>query len=96
MQNLKGHLVLVKVLAWPIVDIFKDILASSNLSDIKLYCEENNIKYLTTMDFITEAFLKGILNEAEFDYFIYNVKTKGSKLPNNTIKKYLEEKGIEI
>ncbi len=75
---------------------FKDILASSNLSDIKLYCEENNIKYLTTMDFITEAFLKGILNEAECDYFIYNVKSKGSKLPNNTIKKYLEEKGIKL
>ena len=69
-----------------------DVVASSNLRDIKTYCESNNIKYLTTMDFLAEAYRKGILNETECDYFIYNVKSKGSKLIQhiNTIKDYIE------
>lgn len=70
----------------------KDILASSNLSDIKQYCKDNNIQYLTTMDFLAEAYKKGILDEAGCDYFIYNVKSRGSKLPNDSIKDYLESK----
>lgn len=67
----------------------KDILASSNLSDIKKYCEENGIQYLTTMDFLYEAYNKGLLSEPDFDYFIYNVKSKGSKLPINNLKEYI-------
>lgn len=58
----------------------KDVLASSNLSDIHRYCEEHNITYLTTMDFIAEAFRKLILTEDECDEFIQKVKAKGSKL----------------
>lgn len=71
----------------------RDILASSNLKDIKAYCEENNIQYLTTMDFIHQAYVKEILNEGDCDYFIYNVKIKGSKLPCNTIKEFISSKG---
>lgn len=65
-----------------------DVLASSNLKDIKKYCEDNNIQYLTTMDFINAAFEKELLNESDCDYFIYNVISKGSKLPFNTIAEY--------
>ena len=68
----------------------QDVLASSNLKDIKRYCEENEIQYLTTMDFLFEAYQKGILDEAECDYFIHNVKSKGSKLPCNTITEFIK------
>jgi len=66
-----------------------NILASSNLRDIEEYCTTNNIEYLTTMDFLAEAFEKDILDEATCDLFIYDVKSKGSKLPCNTIKEYM-------
>ena len=58
----------------------KEVLASSNLSDIKKYCEHNKITYLTTMDFLAEAFKNQVLTEKECDQFIKDVKTKGSKL----------------
>lgn len=67
-----------------------DILASSNLKDIKSYCKKNKIQYLTTMDFIYEAYQKKIIDESEADYFIYNVKSRDSKLPCNTIKEYID------
>lgn len=65
-----------------------DVLASSNLKDIKQYCEENQIAYLTTMDFIETAFETGLLTEKECDIFINNVITRGSKLPNKTFAEY--------
>ena len=68
-----------------------DVLASSNLSDVKLYCEENKIQYLTTMDFIHQAYIDELMDEAECDYFIYNVKSKGSKLPVDSIKEYIQK-----
>jgi predicted nucleic acid-binding protein len=68
----------------------KDVLASSNLRDIRQYCEENGIQYLTTMDFLVAAFQKGIMDEKECDLFIQNVKSKGSKLPCDTIKEFLK------
>lgn len=70
----------------------KDVLASSNLKDIKRYCKENGIQYLTTMDFLLAAYQKGILDEAECDLFICDVKSRGSKLPCDTLKGFLESK----
>ena len=67
-----------------------EVLASSNLSDIKSYCTDNNIQYLTTMDLLTRAFEKGMMSESECDYFIYLVKSSGSKLPANSIKEYIQ------
>ena len=67
----------------------KDVLASSNLSDIKAYCQEHGIQYLTTMDFLYEAFCKNLLTEAECDAFITKVLSKGSKLPFTTMRNYL-------
>lgn len=67
-----------------------DVVGSSNLRDIRTYCEENGITYLTTMDFLAEAFRTGLMDEAACDYFIFNVKSKGSKLPYKTIKEFLE------
>lgn len=67
----------------------KDVFASSNLADIKPYCEANEIQYITTMDLLAEAFKKGMLAERECDIFIAMVKSKGSKLPVSSIQEYL-------
>ena len=72
----------------------KQYVASSNLKDIKVYCEANSIVYLTTMDILCEALNKGILNETDCNKFITDVKSKGSKLPVNTIAEYKKMKGI--
>ena len=65
-----------------------DVLASSNLKDIKEYCKENNIQYLTTMDFLNTAYERNLLSESDCDYFIYNVKSKGSILPVDSIQEF--------
>lgn len=65
-----------------------NVLASSNLRDIKFYCEQNNITYLTTMDFLSLAHRKKILNEEECDAFITAVLQQGSKLPVKRLRDY--------
>jgi predicted nucleic acid-binding protein len=67
----------------------KEFIASSNLRDIKAYCLEHQIKYYTTMDLLVEAMNKNILTEADCNQFIQDVKSKGSKLPCNTMAEYL-------
>lgn len=66
----------------------KHIIASSNLKDIKFYCAEFEITYLTTMDILVLALEQGVLTEAECDFFIYKVKSSGSKLPVNSMNEY--------
>lgn len=57
-----------------------DYIASSNLKDIRLYCEAHNIVYMTTMDILLAAFTSEIMSEEECDTFIKDVKSKGSIL----------------
>ncbi len=71
------------------VRFHKNILVSSNLKDIHAYCQQYNIIYLTTMDFLCEALRSGIFDEARCDNFISIVKTKGSKLPVNKMSEYI-------
>lgn len=63
-------------------------ISSSNLKDIKAYCELHNIVYFTTMDLICFALEKKILTETDCNEFIRLVKQKGSKLPDIQIKNY--------
>jgi predicted nucleic acid-binding protein len=58
----------------------KEYIASSNLKDIRVYCELHSIVYLTTMDVLLEAYRLGIMTEVECDTFIKEVKSKESKL----------------
>ncbi|WP_445454967.1 hypothetical protein [Flavobacterium sp. HNIBRBA15423] len=71
----------------------KDYIASSNLKDIKDYCDYNGIVYLTTMDILLEAYQKAILTEIQCNMFIQEVKSKDSKLIDgiDTIKQYEEK-----
>jgi len=65
-----------------------DVIGSSNLKDILTYCKENEIEYLTTLDFLAEAYLKEILTESECDHFLYLADTKG-KIPFHSITAYI-------
>ena len=65
-----------------------NIIASCNLVDIKEYCDEFEITYLTTMDFLCYALSKGIFTEQRCNEFITNVLSKNSKLPVTEIKDY--------
>jgi hypothetical protein len=64
-------------------------IASSNLKDIKSYCVEHEIVYYTTMDILLEGLNQRILSEEECDQFIFDVKSKGSKLPCDSMLEYL-------
>ena len=67
------------------------IIASSNLKDIKEYCISHKIIYITTMDILLDALEKKILDEAYCDYFIYKVKSSGSKLPVDSMQEYIRK-----
>ena len=72
----------------------KEYVASSNIRDIAAYCQANSIVYYTTMDLLQEATVKGIMTDTECNLFIAEVKSKGSRLPCNTIVEYRKLKGI--
>lgn len=59
----------------------QNILASSNLRDIKHYCERHHIDYLTTMDFLCEAVRTGLFDMNRCNQFLKAVRNSGSKLP---------------
>jgi hypothetical protein len=66
-----------------------NIIGSSNLQDIALYCKEHGITYLTTLDFLYFAMKQNILTENEANQFIQEVRAKDSKLPNITMNTYV-------
>jgi len=70
------------------------VIGSSNLKDIKKYCSENQLIYLTTIDFLYFAIKKGLMSIKEADKFIYDVVKKGSKLPDIDFNTYISK--IEI
>lgn len=67
----------------------QDVLGSSNLRDIRRYCEDNGITYLTTVDFLYYAFIRHKVTAEEIKEFIIQVKSKGSILPDIEIETYL-------
>jgi hypothetical protein len=64
------------------------ILGSSNLRDIKEYCSENNITYLTTLDFLYYAYCRKKMTAKECTEFMQAVNNAGSKLPIIAIDQY--------
>lgn|SRR5690606_25784818 len=66
-----------------------NILASSNLKDIKPYCEQFGIAYLTTMDILAIAHKKDLMSLKECDDAIRVILAKQSKLPYNNLHDYL-------
>lgn len=66
-----------------------DVIGSSNLRDIRAYCEENGIVYLTTLDFLWYAWKKGMVTTEGANSFMNVVRSKGSKLPEVDIERYV-------
>ena len=66
-----------------------NVIGSSNLRDIRAYCKENKITYLTTMDFLWYAWRKQMLTTDEVKTFMNEVRSKGSKLREVDIEKYV-------
>lgn len=71
-----------------VVRYTRNIIASSNLRDIKEYCKLHKITYLTTMDFLCEALNIGLFDSKRCNEFINLVISKGSKLPVIRIEDY--------
>lgn len=68
-----------------------DVIGSSNLNDIRIYCEENGITYLTTFDFLYYAIKRGIIDIKTAKQFIQTVKDNGSILPNTNIETFVSK-----
>lgn len=64
------------------------VIGSSNLKDIKEYCCREQITYLTTLDFLYYAFIRGKITSEECSQFISTVNAKDSRLPVVDITKY--------
>lgn len=65
-----------------------DVLGSSNLKDIKDYCNLHKITYLTTLDFLYYAYIRKKITKKECDSIIHDILSKGSKLPDIDITLY--------
>lgn len=60
-----------------------DVIGSSNLKDIKEYCAQNGITYLTTCDFLWYAWRRGVMKVEEIESFVEKVTSAGSVLPED-------------
>jgi hypothetical protein len=67
---------------------FKQIIASSNTSDIVPFCEENDIAYLTTLDIFTVAIERGKISKKDVTNCIKMIFDKGSYLCCNSIEEH--------
>lgn len=59
-----------------------EVIGSSNLADIKTYCNTHKIRYLTTFDFLYHAIQKGIITLDDAKQFRSTVVANGSRLPS--------------
>lgn len=60
-----------------------DVVGSSNLKDIKEYCKQNGMSYLTTCDFLWYAWKRGMMTVEEINVFVKKVTSAESKLPED-------------
>lgn len=65
-----------------------NVIGSSNLKDIKEYCEKQQITYLTTLDFLYYAMKREKMSVKDCEQFVHNVVAKGSKLPTVDFEHY--------
>ena len=66
------------------------IAASNNLSDIKKYIEDLNIKHVTTADILHEALKRGLINEEKGNQIWQKMIMKKRKMPTDTFSNYLK------
>lgn len=66
-----------------------NVIGSSNLRDILVYCDKHQVTYLTTLDFLYFAMRKGFIDTSQADCFIHEVNSKDSRLPNISMNTYV-------
>lgn len=66
----------------------KDVIGSNNLNDILEYCKNNDITFLTTLDFIYFAYKNNVLSQKDCNDFIQLLISKGHKILNIKIENY--------
>jgi hypothetical protein len=66
-----------------------NIIASSNLKDIKSYCATHTIDFLSTMDFLCQALSTNIFTLVECNDFITEVLKAGSILPVKRMEDFI-------
>lgn len=72
-----------------------EVLASSNFSDIKTYCDANGIEYLGCIDILFIALKKGLMTETECDAFISDaIAFNHARFPVNAIKDYVPDRDL--
>lgn len=71
-----------------------NVIGSSNIKDIKEYCKKQKIVYLTSVDFLYYAFVRGKMTAVECSEFISDVNSKGSRLPDIDITQYMPDNMI--
>lgn len=68
-----------------------NVIGSSNLRDIKAYCEQHQLVYLTTIDFLYYAIKRGKMTIEEANLFVDTVLKKGSKLPETDFNTFISQ-----
>jgi predicted nucleic acid-binding protein len=73
----------------------KEVIASSNFSDIKTYCDANGIEYLGCLDILYIAMQKGLMTETECDGFISDaVVLNHARFPVSAMKDYVPDRDL--
>lgn len=72
----------------------QNVVGSSNLRDIKTYCDENHITYLTTLDFFYYAWVRKLMDEKTIADAIADINAKGSRLPSIDITQYIPNSNL--
>lgn len=67
------------------------ILGSNNLSDVKVFCIQNNKCLLTTADVMHQAFKAGLIALDEADGIWSDMISKKRKLPASSFSEYISE-----
>lgn len=74
---------------------YHEVIASSNFSDIKLYCDANGIEYLGCLDILFIAIKKGLMTETECDDFIREAfSLNHARFPVSTMKDYAPDRDL--
>lgn len=74
----------------------KDVIASSNLTDIRKYCELHDITYLTTFDFIHCAYVTGKWTISDCESFIARLVQRKHHIPFSSFKDFAKAENISL
>ena len=58
------------------------VIGSNNTRDIREYCNNNGISYLTTGDFLFYAIKRGMMTESDAAQLIVDARAQGSNVPD--------------